>query len=111
MRIIINFLRGRSKGNVESFITILPQVAIFLMSIQLVLMQFVQSKDRYFHNPEFSQSTKKSADQFQTQELPLIGGGKIVISSSVREQPFFLGNLIKIKSKSISVAVDENSIN
>lgn len=81
------------------------------MTIQLVLMQFNQSKDRYLHNPEFSLSTKINADKYDAQEQSLIGGGKIIISSSVREQPLFLTNLIKIQSRSIAIAIDENSLN
>ena len=92
---------GKSKGNIESIITILPQVAIFLISIQLVFMQLIQSKDAYLHNQVRS----------EIQESPLIGGGKMVISSTLRDQPTFLANLIKVKAKSISIAIDENSIN
>lgn len=94
-------ITGKSKGNIESIITILPQVAIFLISLQLVLMQFMQSKSAYLHNQDSS----------EIQESPLIGGGKMVISSTLRDQPTFLANLIKVKAKSISIAIDENSIN
>ena len=111
MRRLFYFLRGKSPGNIESFISILPQVAIFLISIQLVLMQFIQSKDRYLHFQESSISSIKAEDKFEFQETPLIGGGKIVISTSVSEQPTFLANLIKVKARSISIAIDENSLN
>ena len=94
-------ISGKSKGNIESIITILPQVAIFLISIQLVFMQLIQSKDAYLHNQYSS----------EIQESPLIGGGKMLISSTLRDQPTFLANLIKVKAKSISIAIDENSIN
>jgi hypothetical protein len=93
--------KRKSKGNIESIITILPQVAIFLISFQLVFMQFMQSKDAYLLNK----------DRSEIQESPLIGGGKMVISSELREQPTFLANLIKVKAKTMSIAIDENSIN
>ena len=101
MNRLIAVITGKSKVNIESIITILPQVAIFLISIQLVFMQFMQSKDSYLQNQYRS----------QIQESTLIGGGRMVISSTLRDQPTFLASLIKVKAKTISIAIDENSIN
>ena len=111
MNRLIEIFTGKSKGNVESIITILPQVAIFLISFQLVFMQFMQSKGAYLINQDSPVSFANTDTRFEVQESPLIGGGKILISTALRDQPTFLANLIKVKAKSISIAIDENSIN
>jgi hypothetical protein len=80
------------------------------MSIQLVFMQFAQSKDAYLLHGKGASSFAQSTDNFGYQEESLIGGGKIKVYSSVKNQPIFLSNLLNIKSKTSTIELDESSI-
>ena len=102
---------NKSRGNIESFITILPQVAIFLISIQLVFMQFTQSKDAYLLHGRDSSFPLNTAYKIGYKEEPLIGGGKVKVLSTVKSQPIFLANLLTIKAQTNSIELDESSIN
>ena len=101
---------NKSRGNIESFITILPQVAIFLISIQLVFMQFTQSKDAYLLHGRDSSAPLNAADRIEYKEEPLIGGGKVKVVTTVKSQPIFLSNLLTIKAQTNSIELDESSI-
>jgi hypothetical protein len=102
---------NESRGNIESFITILPQVVIFLISIQLIFMQFTQSKDAYLlHARDFS-APLNAAEKIKYKEEPLIGGGKVKVVTTVKSQPLFLSNLPTIKAQTNSIELDESSIN
>ena len=101
----------KSRGNVESFITILPQVAIFLISIQLVLMQFSQSKNAYLLHAKDSTILTTSTENIGYQEESLIGGGKVKVVTNIKSQPIFLSNLLTIKDRTSSIELDESSIN
>jgi hypothetical protein len=101
----------KSHGNIESSITILPQVAIFLISIQLVFMQFAQSTDAYLLHGRVSSALLNAADKIEYKEEPLIGGGRVKVFSAVKSQPIFLSNLLTIKSQTNSIELDESSIN
>ena len=103
-------MRNKSHGNIESFITILPQVAIFLISIQLVFMQFIQSKDAYLLHGRDSSAPLNAADKIEYKEEPLIGGGKVKVVTTVKSQPIFLSNLLTIKAQTNSIELDESSI-
>ena len=65
-------MRNKSRGNIESFITILPQVAIFLISIQLVFMQFTQSKDAYLLHGRDSSAPLNASDKIDYKEAVLL---------------------------------------
>jgi len=101
----------KSRGNVESFITILPQVAIFLISIQLVLMQFTQSKNAYLLHSKDPTNLTNSTENIGYQEESLIGGGKVKVVTNIKSQPIFLSNLLTIKARTSSIELDESSIN
>jgi hypothetical protein len=104
-------IRSKSQGNVESTITILPQVAIFLISIQLVFMQFSQSKDAYLLHGQVNSSSSNPESDVEYREESLIGGGKLKVSTRLKNQPVFLSNLISIKAKTTSIELDESAIN
>jgi len=103
-------LTGANKGNIESFMTILPQVAIFLLSLQLVCMQLFQSTDTYLENKDSEISYPQDRNRSKLSELKLIGGGKVIASTTTREPLSFFAQLTNIRSQTFSVLIDESSI-
>jgi hypothetical protein len=106
----IKLLTGESKGNIESFMTILPQVAIFLLSLQLISMQLFQSTGTYLENQDSDISHHQDKNIKRSKEIALIGGGKIISSTTPREHLSFFAKLTNIKSQTFSVRLDESSI-
>jgi hypothetical protein len=114
----INFLSSQSRGNIESFISILPQVAIFLLSLQLISMQLSQSttsyldtKEVYSGNAESNSSSLQEKINVKFDDYELIGGGKLRKSTIYKEHPSLISYFSNLRSKTISVQVDELSIN
>jgi hypothetical protein len=106
----IRLLNGESKGNIESFMTILPQVAIFLLSMQLISMQLFQSTGTYLENQDSDIPHHQNRNSNESNEIALIGGGKIISSTTPREHLSFFAKLTNIKSQTFSVRLDESSI-
>jgi len=90
--------------------TILPQVAIFLLSLQLVSMQLFQSTNTYLENKDSDISHHQNRNSNESNEIALIGGGKIISLTTPREQLSFFAKLTNIKSQTFSVRLDESSI-
>ncbi len=106
----IKLLTGESRGNIESFMTILPQVLIFLLSLQLVSMQLIQSTGTYLENKVSDISYPPGRNSNISSEIKLIGGGRVITSTTTRELSSFFANLTSIKSQTFSLLVDESSI-
>jgi hypothetical protein len=114
----VGFLSGKSGGNIESFISILPQVAIFLLSLQLISMQLSQSTTSYIDRKEFYMDEGKSNPtslrgkaNTKFEDFELMGGGKVRTATIYKEHPTLIAFFTNLRSKSISVEVDELSIN
>jgi hypothetical protein len=90
--------------------TILPQVAIFLLSLQLVSMQFFQSTNSYLENKDSEISNQLDRSKNRLVEFELIGGGNVITSTTIRDNSSLFAKLTNIKSQTFSVLVDESSI-
>ena len=89
-------LLGKSRGSVESFITIIPQVFIFLIMFQLVFMQFDVMKDSNLSQGELAKIAIEGGEG-NFNYYPLIGGGSLLFV-----------NQRQSNKKVIAVAVDES---
>lgn len=79
--------------------------------MQLVFMQFSQSKDAYLLHGRDSSAPLNAAGKIEYKEELLIGGGRVKVFSAVKSQPIFLSNLLTIKAQTNSIELDESSIN
>lgn len=105
-----NLLRLKSRGSVESFITIIPQVIIFLIMFQLVFMQFQVIKDTYISQGKISRSAiYGTGDNFIRK--PLIGGGSILLLERTTDVSKFIDISTPARKKVVAIAVDENDKN
>jgi hypothetical protein len=114
----VGFFSGKSRGNIESLISILPQVAIFLLSLQLITMQLSQSTTSYIDRKEFyvdegksNPSSLRSKAHTKFEDIELMGGGKVRTATIYKEHPTLIAFFTNLTSKSVSVEVDERSIN
>jgi hypothetical protein len=101
-----NPLVKNSEGSVESFITLIPQVFIFLLMFQLVFMQFSFIRDTHTSQGEISRTAILGGSKYTSH--PLVGGGSVLLldETSVIEKFIDFGSLAQ--KKIISIAVDEN---
>jgi len=89
-------LFGKTGGSVESFITIIPQVFIFLVTFQLIFMQFDVMKDSNLSQGELAKiAIEGGVGEYNY--YPLIGGGFLIVTNQ-RES----------NKRVIAVAVDES---
>lgn len=101
-----------SKGNVESFLTILPQVVIFLISLQLLFLSMNRNIGGYLDQKKISesaiQSSKGGGEDYE--RLSMIGGGELLIRNREVNQQNLLSFFWPSKVKLLSIVVDESSI-
>lgn len=102
-----NLITGKSRGSVESFITLIPQVLIFLIMFQLVFMQFSFIKDTHTVQGELSRAAIKGGN-YQYERYPLAGGGSVLMLSKNSVIEKFLDFNSISKKKVIAIAVDED---
>ena len=88
-------LFGKTRGSVESFITIIPQVFIFLIMFQLIFMQFDVMKDSNLSQGELAKIAIEGGEG-SNNYYPLIGGGSLLVYNQKQSN-----------KKVIAVAVDE----
>ena len=88
-------LFGKTRGSVESFITIIPQVFIFLIMFQLIFMQFDVMKDSNLSQGELAKIAIEGGEGSHNY-YPLIGGGSLLVYNQKQSN-----------KKVIAVAVDE----
>jgi len=50
-------LLGKSRGSAESFLTITPQIFVFLIMFQLIFMQFNIMRDSHLFQGELANTT------------------------------------------------------
>ena len=96
----------------------MPQVAIFLLSLQLISMQLSQSTTSYIDRKEFyidekisNPSSLRGNANTKFEDFELMGGGKVRTATKYKEHPTLISFFTNLRSKSISVEVDELSIN
>jgi hypothetical protein len=100
----------KNNGSIESFLTILPQIAVFLISLQLILMQMIRSTNSYLSNDQSISSSVSSATESQLISTPLIGGGEILSLRNTVNQSSFSRLLYGIKSQNFSIVINESKI-
>ena len=113
----MNYLRLRkssalfsSRGNVESFLTILPQVVIFLISLQLVFLALNRNIGGYLDQKEIAQTAIGVSNQRDYERFSLAGGGDLLIRNRDVKQQNLLSYFWPSKVQLISIVVDESSI-
>jgi hypothetical protein len=89
-------LFAKNRGSVESFITIIPQVFIFLVMFQLIFMQFDVMKDSNLSQGELAKIAIEGGEGNYNYH-PLIGGGSLLFI-----------NQMQSNKKVIAVAVNES---
>ena len=103
-------LLAQHRGSVESLLTILPQVFVFLVMFQLIFMQFNVMRATNLNQGELA-TTAITGSGASYQRYPLIGGGSILVVDEKSGTKKFIdfGNLSG--KKIVAIAVDEDSAN
>lgn len=92
-------LFAQNRGSVESFITIIPQVFIFLIMFQLIFMQLDVMKSSNLSQGELARIAIEGGEGSHNY-YPLIGGGSLLVINQKQSN-----------KKIIAVAVNESSNN
>jgi len=103
-------LLAQHRGSVESLLTILPQVFVFLVMFQLIFMQFNVMRSTSLNQGELA-TTAITGSSANYQRYPLIGGGAVLLLEDEQEVKKFIdfGNLAR--KKTVAIAVDEDASN
>ena len=103
-------LLAQSRGSVESFLTILPQVFVFLVMFQLIFMQFNMMADTNLSQGELARIAINGGSA-NYQRYPLIGGGSVLVANQQGVVKKFVdfGNISS--RKVLTIAVDEDESN
>ena len=101
------FLLAKSRGSVESFLTIIPQVFIFLIMFQLVFVQFNLMRQVHLAQAELTQVaiSGKSSGYIR---YPLIGGGSVLLRDKRSNSTKFVDFSSLVTKKVVSIAIDED---
>lgn len=105
-----NLIFGKSKGSVESFLTLIPQVFVFLIMFQLVFMQFKVIKDTYLTQGSISKIAI-AGDSRDYVRHSLIGGGSLIIFDQSESINKFVDFGTSASRKIVAIAVDEDEHN
>lgn len=100
----------KSRGNVESILTILPQVAIFLISLQIVFLYLNRGTETYLGQSAISRAAVGGSDRQVYEYSPLIGGGNVLIKNKSVRQLSLMEIFQPSRFKQLSIVVDETSI-
>jgi hypothetical protein len=100
-------LLGKSRGSVESFLIIIPQVFIFLIMFQLVFVQFSLMRQVHLSQAELTQVAilGKSSGYVR---YPLIGGGSVLLLDKRSNSTKFVDFSSLVSKKVVSIAIDED---
>jgi hypothetical protein len=103
-------LLARHRGSVESLLTILPQVFVFLVMFQLIFMQFNVMRSTHLNQGELA-NTAIAGSGVDYQRYPLIGGGSVLVIEQKSAESKFIdfGNIASKKVLAIAVDEDENN--
>ena len=102
-------LFNKSRGSVESFITVIPQVFIFLVMFQLIFMQFSVMRDSNLSQGEVARAGI-SGDNGEFERYQLIGGGSLLVVNKQKSLDKFIDFNYRANKKTVAVAFDEESI-
>jgi len=103
-------LLAQHRGSVESLLTILPQIFVFLVMFQLIFMQFNVMRSTHLNQGELA-NTAITGSGVNYQRYPLVGGGSVLVLEEKSEEEKFI-DFGKLASKKIvSIAVDEDENN
>jgi hypothetical protein len=100
----------KSRGNIESILTILPQVAIFLISLQIVFLYLHRGTSTYLDQRVIARAAVGISDRQDYEYAPLIGGGNLLIMNKSVSQYSLMEIFHPSKLKLLSIVVDETSI-
>jgi len=103
-------LLAKNAGSVESFLTIAPQVFIFLIMFQLVFIQFNLMRDTHIYQSELTKNAISGGGKNYAR-YPLIGGGSVLLLENRTAAIKFIDFTQPAIMKVVSIAVDENDSN
>lgn len=103
-------LLAQSRGSVESFLTILPQVFVFLIMFQLIFMQFNVMADTNLSQGELAKIAI-NGESGNYQRYPLIGGGSVLLAQEQTNTKKFIDFGSISSRKILAIAVDEDESN
>ena len=103
-------LFGKSLGSVESFLTIMPQIFVFLIMFQLVFMQFNLMRGTHLSQGELANTAiVGGSDQYSRYQL--LGGGSVLLLENRKLIPKFIDFINPNSRRVIAIAVDEDESN
>ena len=100
----------KSRGNVESILTILPQVAIFLISLQIVFLYLNRGTGTYLDQSAISRAAVGITTGQDYEYAPLIGGGNVLIRNKNVSQRSLMEIFQPSRLKQLSIVDDETGI-
>lgn len=103
-------LLGESRGSAESFLTITPQIFVFLIMFQLIFMQFNIMRDSHLSQGELA-NTAISGDGAKYSRYPLVGGGSLLLREDLKGIPKFIDFTNPQTKRVVAIAVDEDERN
>ncbi|MGI9171258.1 MAG: hypothetical protein ACR2IZ_02235 [Candidatus Nanopelagicus sp.] len=104
------FLFARAQGSAESFLTLIPQLFVFLVMFQLVFMQFSIMRESNFSQAELAKVAIKGGS-LDYERYPLTGGGSVLLLDQRGVISKFIDFGFTSGKRVISIAVDENENN
>ena len=105
-----NYIKNKNRGSVESFITLIPQIFVFLLMFQLLHMQFSMVKDSHILQGEVSKDAI-SGGSSQYSRYPLVGGGSVLVLDKTTQGEKFIDFGSPSERKISAIAVDEDESN
>ena len=103
-------LFGKTRGSTESFLTLIPQLFVFLVMFQLIFMQFGIMRESNFSQSELAKVAIKGGS-IDYQRHPLAGGGSVLLLDQRSVVDKFIDFGFTSSKRVISIAVDENENN
>lgn len=94
----------------ESFITVIPQVFIFLVMFQLIFMQFSVMRDSNLSQGEVAKAAI-AGENGEFDRYQLVGGGWLLVMNKEQSINKFIDFNYQANKKIVAVAFDEESIN
>jgi hypothetical protein len=101
------FLLAKSRGSVESFLIILPQVFIFLIMFQLVFVQFNLMRQVHLSQAELTQVAILDKVSGYSR-YPLTGGGSVLVLDKRSNSSKFIDFNSPARKKVVSIVIDED---
>ena len=100
----------KTRGSAESFLTLIPQLFVFLVMFQLVFMQFSIMRESNFSQAELAKVAIKGGS-IDYERHSLAGGGSVLLLDQRGVIDKFIDFGFTSGKRVISIAVDENENN